>query len=167
MQVDPGHSFTFFKVGHQGVGVAYGRFNEFTGTVVYAAENLGASSVEIVVKAESVDTNNEGRDKHLRSPDFLNTKQFHEIRFVSSKVEADGADFLKVTGTLSLHGKEKELVARVRKTGAAEGRRGRKLGFEAELKFDRLEFGVDYMPDGIGHEITLMIAVEAAETLER
>src|SRR3989442_826121 len=74
-KIDPVHSFVTFMVTHLGVGHAYGRFNEVEGTAFFDDDKPENSKLEIVVKAESVDTHEAKRDTHLKSPDFLNVKQ--------------------------------------------------------------------------------------------
>ena len=78
-RVDPVHSSVIFRVKHFGVGYFYGRFNEASGAFVVDAANPSMSSVEVQVKADTVDTHNPKRDQHLKSPDFFNAKQFPVI----------------------------------------------------------------------------------------
>src|SRR5687768_12531453 len=75
-QIDAVHSSVLFKIKHLGVADFYGRFNDVSGTVSFDNADPSKSSVALEVKVESVDTHNEKRDQHLKSPDFFNSKQF-------------------------------------------------------------------------------------------
>src|SRR5574341_1623657 len=75
-QVDTVHSTLVFKIKHLGVSNFHGRFNHISGNLVLNGAEAQKNSVEIQVKAESIDTGNEKRDQHLKSPDFFNVKQF-------------------------------------------------------------------------------------------
>lgn len=162
-KVDPGHSFVMFRVTHLGIGAAYGQFRTIAGDVVYDAETPGNSSIALTIDAASIDTNSEGRDKHLRGADFFSVKEFPEITFKSSKIAAgkEKGSYV-ITGMLKMHGVEKEVTAQGKLIGAGKNARGKtSVGLEAEFKVNRIDFGVDYMPDGLGKEVSIVVAVEA------
>src|SRR5437016_3336020 len=75
-KIDPVHSAILFKVGHFGVGNIYGRFDSFSGDFVFDSNDPTKDSVKLEINTDSVDSNAPDRDKHLKSPDFLNSKQF-------------------------------------------------------------------------------------------
>ncbi len=160
--VDAGHSAVLFHVKHMGIGISYGRFNEFEGSVDYD-KNASAMSFELSVKASSVDTAAERRDKHLRSPDFLNANQFANITFKSTKVERAGDNKLKVTGDFTMLGTTKQVTFDVEETGAGEHPRGGFLrGYHAVGVIKRSEYGMTYGLDNgaLADEITLIISLE-------
>src|SRR5687768_8771496 len=70
--VDPVHSSVSFGISHAGISDIHGRFNDFSGTFVIDKEDPSKSSFALDIKVESVDTNNEKRDEHLRAPDYFN-----------------------------------------------------------------------------------------------
>ena len=162
-EIDPVHSSLVFRVKHMGVSHFWGRFNRFGGKVVVDDADASKCSVTMEVEAASVDTANEDRDKHLRSPDFFNAKQFASIRFASSKV-AKAADGYAVEGELELHGVKKPVKIAMAQIGKGSGIDGEPLiGFEGKLAIKRSDYGMDYgMPDAIGDEVELVIAIEAA-----
>src|SRR5262245_25594216 len=82
--VDTVHSSVIFRLKHLNTSYAYGRFNDFSGSITYDAAKPEASTVQLTIKTTSVDTGNEGRDKHLRSPDFLECEKFPEMSFAST-----------------------------------------------------------------------------------
>src|SRR4029079_4713594 len=106
--VDGVHSSISFKIQHMGISQVHGRFNKFDGTFAIDKADPVKSSFLLSIKTESVDTANEGRDKHLRSPDFFDSKQFAEITFKSTGVKATKEGY-EVEGDFSMHGKTKRI----------------------------------------------------------
>jgi polyisoprenoid-binding protein YceI len=157
--VDAVHSALIFEIGYSGVSTFYGRFNEFSGTFAVDEAKLEDSTFDITVKTESVDTRNERRDNHLRSPDFFNSKQHPEIRFVSKKVTKGEGKKLAVTGELTLRGVSKEVTADVVYGGKIEGRRGTRAGFDGTLKIKREDFGVEFGQGQLGSEVTIRMGL--------
>lgn len=160
-EIDAGHSTILFKINHMGVGYQYGRFNEFSGTIQHDAANPAGCSVNVSVKAESLDTNSDKRDAHLRGPDFFNTKQFPTITFASTKIEKSGED-MRVTGDLTLHGVKRSVTVRMKKIGEGDRgpRFGYRMGFEGILTIKRSDHGMTTMVPNIGDEVTLTLAFE-------
>mgnify|MGYP003887397219 CR=1 FL=1 len=162
--IDGGHSSVVFRTTHLGVANFYGRFNEVSGEIVFDPEAPEDSKVTVEIPVESVDTNSAKRDQHLRGPDFFSAREFPTATFTSSAAKVVERDplVMEVTGELDLAGKKREVVARVEHTGSGKGMRGGELvGFEARLTIQRSEFGIDYMPDGLGEDVHLILAVEA------
>lgn len=157
--VDKSHSSILFRVKHLGVSYAYGRFNDFSGTVVVDAD-AAKCSVEIVAKTESVDSNDAKRDQHLKSPDFFNVKQFPALSFKSTKVAISGEKY-EVTGDLTMKGVTKPLTVVLDRVGSGKDPwGGYRTGFEGTFTVKRSDFGMNYMPDGIGDEVKILISIE-------
>jgi polyisoprenoid-binding protein YceI len=167
-QIDAAHSFVMFRVTHLGIGAAYGQFRTIAGDVVYDAEKPGNSSIAITIDAASIDTNSADRDKHLRGADFFSVKEFPEVTFKSSKIAAGKEKgSYTITGMLNMHGVEKEVTAQGKLIGAGNDPWGNtRVGLEAEFKVNRMDFGVNYMPDGLGKEVSIVIAIEAIQNKE-
>ena len=85
--VDPAHSKVGFSVKHMGIATVRGVFGEFSGTLEVGDEITAAGSVTTA----SVDTNEQGRDDHLRSPDFFHAEEHPELTFTSTRIEAGSA----------------------------------------------------------------------------
>jgi polyisoprenoid-binding protein YceI len=159
--VDNVHSSIVFRVKHNNVTYFYGRFNELSGSFRFDDSDPADSMLEIEIKTESVDTNNKNRDKHLKSPDFFNAKEFPKITFKSTKVKRTDGNMYRVTGDLHVHGVSRPVTADVEFVGSATDRRGRKVaGYEAVLTIKRSEFGMDYALNGIGDEVRIMAGIE-------
>lgn len=160
--VDGTHSSVVFKVGYMGVANFYGMFEQVAGEYAIDLENPSASTLDVAVMTESVDSNNEGRDKHLRGADFFSAKEFPEIRFVGKTFEAAGENKIKVTGDLTLRGVTQEETATLEWLGGREDPRGGfRSGWEATLEIDRSEYGVSYGVDNgaLGDTTTIVVAI--------
>ena len=160
-EIDAAHSTVIFKVRHLGVSNAYGRFNDFSGTIVADAGHPEKSSVEVTIKADSVDTANEKRDKHLRNQDFFNTKQFPVIIFKSTKVEKTGDKTGKATGDLFLHGVTRTVTVDLTFIGSGKDPwGGHRAGFEAAFAIKRSDYGMKYLLEGVGDEVHIIVSLE-------
>ena len=161
--VDGGHSTVLFRVKHLGVSNFYGRFNEISGSFVIG-DKPSDSSVKIEVKTESIDTNSAGRDRHLKSPDFFNAKQFPVLSFVSTKVSQKDGNIYEVTGELSCHGETKTVTMEMEKIGEREAgaRFGYRAGFEAVFELKRSDYGMNFMVDNgaLGDTIKVFVSIE-------
>jgi polyisoprenoid-binding protein YceI len=140
--IDQAHSNVSFKVRHL-VSKTAGQFNDFNGTIVADLADLDASSVAFTIQAASIDTENEDRDKHLRSEDFFDVGTYPEITFVSKKITKSGENTFAVTGTLTMHGVAKTVTLPV--TFLGEGPSpwgGRVAGWEIQTTLDRKDYGI-------------------------
>ncbi|MGJ8694594.1 MAG: YceI family protein [Thalassotalea sp.] len=136
------HASINFKVKHLGYSWLTGRFNTFDGKFSYDEANVSASKITVNIDTASVDTNHAERNKHLRGDKFLEVSDFASARFVSSKVEDLGNNKLKITGLLSLHGVNKEIVIDAEKIG--EGKDpwgGYRAGFSGTTSINMKDFG--------------------------
>ena len=109
-EIDRAHSAAHFAVRHYAVTTVRGTFTNITGTILIDDKNLANSSVDVTIDANTVNTQNENRDKHLRSADFFEVEKYPTITFKSKKVEPAGPGRAKVTGDLTIRGVTKEVV---------------------------------------------------------
>lgn len=164
-QIDATHSAVDFSIRHL-VGRTKGKFKEFTGAIVYDEKAVEKSSVEAVIKVASLDTENERRDGHLRSPDFFDAEKYPEITFKSSKVEKGEGGKLLVTGDLTLHGvtKSVQLAVEVLGTGIHPMTNMPVAGFSSGLAIKRSDYGINNWVDKanvLGDEVEVGILIEA------
>ncbi|MSR61036.1 MAG: polyisoprenoid-binding protein [Planctomycetes bacterium] len=161
--VDNTHSAVVFHTRHLGISEAYGRFNTIADkSQVVLDADPAKSSILLVIDAQSVDTNAPDRDKHLRSGDFFNTKEFPEIVFESQKIKAADKGW-EVTGDLSFHGVTKSVTAKAQPVGRGEMRGDQLAGFAAEFTIQLGDFGVEFVkqnPTALGPEVHLTVSLE-------
>jgi len=166
-KIDPDHSGVGFSIRHF-VSNVPGRFRDFDGSIHYDKLNPAASSVELTVRAASIDTGNGDRDEHLRSADFFEVQKFPTITFTSTEVKAREANVLEVTGDLTMHGATRPVTIPVRILGTVKTPNGEKAGFEAIFTLNRKDFGIswnrvlDASGAVLGDEVKITIEVEAS-----
>lgn len=162
--LDGVHSTALFKVNHLGFSNTYGLFPGIEGSLTYDADDASANNIDVTIKTDSITTLHEGRDKHLKGPDFFNTKEFPTMTFKSTSWKATGEGTYDVTGEFTMLGETKTITVPVEKIGAGEGMRGEtRVGFETTFTIDRTEFGMNYMPDGIGTDVQVTFGIEAVK----
>ena len=155
------HAFINFRISHLGFSWLYGRFNDFDGNFSWDAAAPEQSSVQVSINTASVDSNHAERDKHLRSPDFLNVSAHPQARFVSTGVEMTGEDTAKVTGELTLNGVTRPVVLDARFMGEGQDPwGGYRAGFEgtASLRLKDFDIAMDLGP--ASQEVELMLTIE-------
>jgi polyisoprenoid-binding protein YceI len=161
-QIDPVHSSLVFRVKHMDTAFVYGMFTSMKGTVIVDEANPARSSINIEVDANSVNTNNQQRDNHLRSPDFFNTRQFPTITFKSTEVRRVNANTVQVRGDLTMRGVTRPITANVTLTGKGKNAQGRDIiGFETTFTVRRSEFGIRYGLPSLGDEVRVTLSIEA------
>ncbi len=169
LSVDNVHSMIIFKIKHMGAGYVYGRFNGIGGYVDINDKEPGKSSMVIKIDVNTVDTNVQKRDDHLRSPDFFDAKKFPAAVFTSRTIAASGKDSYKVTGDFEIHGMKKVITADVSRVGQVDKdpMGFTRAGGEARLKIKRSDFGItgiDAKAKGLlGDEVELFIAIEGVK----
>lgn len=142
--LDSAHTTIEFVARHLMITKVRGRFTKFEGSV-QIAEDPQASSLDISIDTESIDTSEPNRDAHLRSGDFLETDKFPKMTFRSTKVEHRGDTTWKLTGDLTIHGVTKPVVLDVEFLGVTVSPWGtRPFGFEAITEIDREDWGLSW-----------------------
>ncbi|MHC4908353.1 MAG: YceI family protein [Planctomycetota bacterium] len=166
--IDGGHSTVLFRVKHLGVSPFWGRFNKVSGSYTVDQGDPNGSSVELTIPTASVDTNSEGRDGHLKNPDFFDVEKHPEMTFKSTAIEALDETTFKVTGDLTLLGVTKSVSGTVEWYGEAQTRMGYRSGFEATFEFNRSDFGMmKYVAEGaLGDTIRVVAGIEGIKAAE-
>ena len=166
--IDPDHSNVGFKVRHLMVSNVKGSFEKHTGVVEINDKDITKSKVEVSIDTNSINTNVQKRDEHLRSADFFDVAKYPVMTFVSKKVSKAGKDKLKVTGDLTLHGITKQVVLDVEgPTKESKDPWGViRKGATATTKINRKDFGLVWnkaLETGgvaVGEEITITLEIE-------
>ena len=164
--IDKVHSTMGFQVRHLFSQVP-GKFDDFSGQVQFNEADPANSSVAEKIKAASIDTGNEQRDKDLRSPNFFNAAKYPEITFKSKSVKKTGDNTANITGDLTMHGVTKEVVLKAELLGKGAGMQGKTVsGWEATTALKRSDFGISWNKavEGtqiVGDDVRIDLRVEA------
>ena len=141
---DAAHTNIMFVARYAMLTKVRGRFNAFDG-IIHVAERPEDSSVEVRIDASSISTDNEQRDAHLRSGDFLDLENEPDITFRSTSVERAEGNRFRLTGDLSIRGVTKEASFDVDYAGVAVGIDHKtRVAFAAALEIDRDDFNVSW-----------------------
>ena len=144
-QIDKAHSDIVFTVRHMVITKVRGRFLKWDGTLTLDEQDWAKSHVEVAIDAASISTNDEKRDGHLRSPDFLDVAKFPKVTFKSTKVEPGKGDKLFVTGNLTIRDVTKAVTLEVEKLGKAKDPWGNtKIAFNGKVTIQREDFGANW-----------------------
>jgi len=168
--VDPTHSDVGFTVRHL-ISKVRGEFTDFSAEIVKNDADPAASRVDFRVRVDSIDTGNEKRDNHLRSPDFFDAASHPEIVFQSKRVERVTDTEYRVTGELTVRGITKVVTLPVAFGGELTDPWGNvKAGFSTSIVLDRQEFGVTWnqtLDQGgvmLGDEVRVDIDLQVKKT---
>jgi len=144
-KIDPAHSEIQFKVKHLMITTVTGYFRKFDLEVETQNEDFSsASKIEFTAEIDSIDTNNDQRDTHLKSADFFDSENHKEIKFVGKKFNAAG-DHANLTGDLTIRGTTKPITLNVEYGGTVVDPYGQtKAGFTVNGKISRKEFGLTW-----------------------
>jgi polyisoprenoid-binding protein YceI len=161
--IDNAHSTVGFSVPILGgLSQVKGKFTDFAITLNHDEKDITKSSVNVVIKATSVDTGIERRDAHLRNADFFDVEKFPEITFKSERIEKKGKQFI-AHGPLAMHGVTKQIALPFNVTGTFKHPANNKtsVGYSAKMVLNRRDFGINYSrqdnPTFVGDEITVEI----------
>lgn len=162
--LDPNHTLVLASWNHFGFSNPVANFGQVDGTIVYDADNVGASSVQVTLPLAGLNSFVPKFDDHLRSADFFEAAKYPNATFKSTKVEAAGEGKLKVTGDLTIKDKTRPVVLDVRLNKAAEHPMSKQptIGFDATTTLKRSDFGVGKFAPNVSDEVTLRITTEAA-----
>ncbi|MGP9568537.1 YceI family protein [Halomonas sp. AOP5-B2-8] len=156
------HAFVQFKISHLGFSYLLGSFEKFDGQFSYDSEDLDASSAEIEVQVDSLNSNHAERDRHILSGDFLNASEFPTATFTSTGFESTGEDEGVLTGDLTLHGETQEIEMPVTLLGEGDDPWGNsRAGFEGTTTLLLSDYGIDMsdFPEAM-HEVELYVTFE-------
>ena len=173
-RLDDTHASVTFRVNHLGLSRYTARFTDIDGKLNFDPANPAAMTVEASVDPKSIETDfpldEPDFDAELAGPQWLDAAKFPAITFKSTRVEPTGANTAKVTGDFTLHGVTRPLTLDATFNGgyAAGGMdpAGARIGFSAQGKIKRSDFGVSYgIPSpgtnlGVGDEVEILIETE-------
>ncbi len=164
--LDPAHSYVNFSVAYMMLSDVTGKFHDFNMQMESAKDDFSDARIEVTIKAKSIDTGVEPRDRHLRSTDFFNAEKDSIILFKSTKIESAGENNLKITGLLTMRGVTNEVTLDAEFKGKTKGYKGMVAGFRASTTINRKEWGLNWnrtIEAGgllVGEDVTITIAVQ-------
>lgn len=165
--LDPAHAELGFAVRHLMINNVRGRFGKVEGTVQVDDANPNASKVDVTVDVNSIDTRQEMRDNHLRSPDFFDATNHPTMHFVSKRIVGDVRKDFTIVGDLTIRGTTREVELQAHLEGRGNDPWGNeRAGFSATGKLNRHDFGLNWnqaLEAGgvtVGAEVKLSLDVE-------
>ena len=143
-KIDPAHSEIVFKVKHLMISTVTGYFRKFDLKLESTDEEFSkVSNIEFTAGINSIDTNSEQRDTHLKSPDFFDAEKHSQLRFVGKKYQLESEDEAILEGDLTIRGVTKPIKLKVEFAGVVTDPYGQtKAGFSVNGKISRKEFGL-------------------------
>lgn len=168
--VDPMHSEVQFKVKHLVISTVTGAFKTFSGEAITLGNDFENAAINFTLDVNSVDTNQEQRDSHLKSADFFEAETYPEIKFKSTSFIKTSDDDYKLLGDLTMKGVTKPVELKAEYGGSAKDAYGNtKYGFEVTGKINRKEFGLTYNALtetgglALGEDIKLIANIQVAQ----
>lgn len=169
-KVDPVHSSVEFKVSHMVVGKVEGKFTDFDGTIDFDGKDLVGGTVTFTVQVNSVNTGNDKRDGHLRSPDFFDVEKYPTMTFTSKKVIPGEGNSFKLIGDLSMKDVTKEVTFDCEFNGTMSDSQGnQRAGFSATTTINRQDYNISWdrvMDTGglvAGNNVNITLDLEAVK----
>ena len=166
-KIDPAHSEIKFRARHLVVSTVTGYFTRFNATVEAEKEDFSDGRINFEADVDSINTGNEQRDAHLKSPDFFDAPHHPKMTFRSTSVKKAGDSDYKVTGDLTIRGITRPVVLDVTYNGTVAGFGGQQVaGFEITGKVNRFDYGLKWnaLTEAggvvVGPEVRLDIAAE-------
>lgn len=172
-QVDTAHTHISFVARHMMITKVRGEFTNYEIDVEYNADNPSLSTVTAKIYTDSINTRDERRDGHLRSPDFLDAANYPAMTFVSKRVEQLSNGNGRITGDLTIRDVTREVVLDVEFYGLAKSPWGAtSVGFCGTTKIDRKNWGLTWnqaLETGgwlVGDQINIEIEIELVQVTE-
>ena len=163
---DPAHSEVDFSITHLSISNVHGRFGKVAATIAYNEADVTKSTVTATIGVDTVDTGEDRRNTHLKSPDFFDVAAFPTATFTSTGVAKSG-NKLMIAGNLTLHGVTKPVVLEAEgPVGPVPGMDHKPhAGFSATTTISRSAFGIGskFPPAMVGDEVKLEIELDVVK----
>jgi polyisoprenoid-binding protein YceI len=144
-KIDAAHSEITFKVKHLVISTVSGSFSKFDATMESNKDDFSDASISFEADVNSISTNNEQRDAHLKSADFFHAEKFPKITFESTSFEKQNDSDYILKGDLSIFGVTRPVSLNAEYGGSVVDPWGQnKAGFEIEGKIKRSDFGLKW-----------------------
>ncbi|GGJ97588.1 YceI family protein [Luteimonas terricola] len=162
--IDPTHTDVIAQWNHLGFSNPIAHFGQVEGTITYDADNVAASSVEVVLPLAGLSSHVKAFDDHLKSDDFFDVARFPQATFKSTAVESAGEGKLKITGDLTIKDITRPVVldATINKIDTHPMTSQPAAGFDAVATLKRTDFDLGMNAPYVSDEVQLRITTEAA-----
>jgi polyisoprenoid-binding protein YceI len=171
--IDSAHTEVNFTVRHMMISNVRGQFQKVNGTVEFDEAHPANSKVGVQIEAASVNTKEEKRDAHLRSPDFFDAEKYPYLTFKSKRIEVKDANHTRLIGDLTIRDVTKEVSLDVEYNGSAKSPWGTtSAGFSAKTTIKRKEWNLNWnvaLETGgwlVGDDININIELEIVKQPE-
>ncbi len=135
------HASITWRIKHLGYSWMSGRFDNFDGTLSFDDAKPEASNVKVDIDVNSISSNHAERDKHLRSPDYLDTAAHPKATFESTSIKSAGDGKAKITGNFTFRGITKEITIDAEKVGSGpDPWGGERAGFTGTTQLTLADF---------------------------
>ncbi|MFH1050475.1 MAG: YceI family protein [bacterium] len=165
--VDEAHSKISFSVTHMMITDVEGKFNKYEAEIISDKNDFSDAKVNFKIDVKSIDTDNDKRDDHLRSPDFFDSDKFHYITFISDKMTKKSKGKYKLSGDFTMLGVTKKIILDVTYNGMKNDPWGNlRAGFKISGTINRNDWGLKYnsaLDAGavmIGEEVEILCNLE-------
>jgi len=144
-QVDKSHTHINFTARHMMISKVRGEFTDYDITVNFDENNLTATTIDVAIRADSINTRDAQRDTHLKSPDFLNAEQYPVLTFKSKRVIQDSPNRGRLVGDLTIRDVTREVTLDVEYAGVANTPwGGTNAGFSGKTTINRKDWGLNW-----------------------
>ncbi len=168
--IDKSHSNVGFAVTHLIISEVTGQFKSFDGNIEFSKDDLSDANINFSIDAASISTENEGRDKHLRSDDFFNAEKFPKITFVGKSIKKVAGKKFKLVGDFTIRDVTKSITLDVVYNGSIKDPWGNtKAGFKITGELNRFDYNLKWnnlMEAGgavVGKEVTITVNLELSK----
>lgn len=168
--IDKDHSSVDFSIRHMMIANVKGTFHNFNATVEADVKDLTSADIDFTVDLTSIDTRNQDRDGHLKSPDFFDVEKFPTMNFRSTDIKKKDEDEYEVSGELTLHGVKNKETFTVTFEGQGKDPWGNeKVGFSAQGTINRTDYGLTWnsaLETGgvlVGDKVKVNLQIEASK----
>lgn len=166
-KIDKSHSNVGFSVSHLIITDVTGQFKSYDGSIEFSKEDLSDAKINFSIDVASINTENEGRDKHLKSDDFFNAEKFPKISFVGKSIKKVDGKKYKLTGDFTMRDVTKTITLDVIFNGIVKDPWGNtKAGFKVSGEVNRFDYGLKWnnlMETGgavVGKEVTIIVNLQ-------
>lgn len=159
--LDKAHSSILFSVTHLGLSETVGQFDDFSTNVKADKDDFSDAKFDVTIQTNSINTSNEGRDKHLKGEDFFNVGKYPTITFKGKSFKKKGKKYI-ATGDFTMNGKTKEVTLTGTFSGVKQANKKTRAGLKLAGTIKRSEFGMNYGVEGgiLSDEVAIIVRME-------